>query len=347
MTNATDKQITGELAKEIAEIAALPVQQTRLREWKALNALKPERPMFTIDQICWGQLNYADELTLRCTDSFARKLEDSLRKMLYRWNHLRDDRVVEPVIGVSMVIRGGIYNRRVSETLLKNHESDGVMSHHFKDQLSTDEDIENLEMLDIEYDSTATDENISRTEELLGGHLEVKAVGQSLSLAIWDRISEFRGVDKVLYDIIDRPDFIKKTVDKFAAMSTKLVDQLEEQGLLEPAQSLIHCAGGWTDDLPKQGFNPEKPRASDCWIMGMAQMFATVSPAMHDEYEIQPLKPLLERFGLVNYGCCEPLDQKIDIIKVKAAFNSTIFKISADRSYITAEKFKLKLLPGI
>ena len=41
MTNATDKQITGELAKEIAEIAALPVQQTRLREWKALNALKP------------------------------------------------------------------------------------------------------------------------------------------------------------------------------------------------------------------------------------------------------------------------------------------------------------------
>ena len=36
---------------------------------------------------------------------------------------------------------------------------------------------------------------------------------------------------------------------------------------------------------------------------------------MHDEFEIQYMKPIFERFGLVNYGCCEPLHNKIDIIR--------------------------------
>lgn len=36
---------------------------------------------------------------------------------------------------------------------------------------------------------------------------------------------------------------------------------------------------------------------------------------MHDEFEIQYMKPIYDRFGLVNYGCCEPLHNKIDIIR--------------------------------
>jgi hypothetical protein len=27
------------------------------------------------------------------------------------------------------------------------------------------------------------------------------------------------------------------------------------------------------------------------------------------------MKPVYERFGLINYGCCEPLDRKIDMIR--------------------------------
>ena len=48
--------------------------------------------------------------------------------------------------------------------------------------------------------------------------------------------------------------------------------------------------------------------------MGMAQIFATVSPAMHDEFEIEYAIPWYDRFGLGYYGCCEPLHDKIHII---------------------------------
>jgi hypothetical protein len=47
----------------------------------------------------------------------------------------------------------------------------------------------------------------------------------------------------------------------------------------------------------------------------MAQIFSTVSPAMHQEFEIDYSARWYERFGLGYYGCCEPLDEKIDIIR--------------------------------
>lgn len=36
---------------------------------------------------------------------------------------------------------------------------------------------------------------------------------------------------------------------------------------------------------------------------------------MHEEFEIDLVKPLYERFGLMYYGCCEPLELKIDEIR--------------------------------
>jgi len=53
-------------------------------------------------------------------------------------------------------------------------------------------------------------------------------------------------------------------------------------------------------------------------MFGLAQMFSAVSPAMFDEYEINYSMPIFERFGLVYYGCCDPLDGKMqEVRKIK------------------------------
>ena len=77
----------------------------------------------------------------------------------------------------------------------------------------------------------------------------------------------------------------------------------------------VHCTGAYTDDLPQSDYNGGKSRAKDCWALGMAQLFSTVSPEMHEEFEIDLVKPVYERFGLMYYGCCEPLEKKINIIR--------------------------------
>jgi hypothetical protein len=94
-----------------------------------------------------------------------------------------------------------------------------------------------------------------------------------------------------------------------------MLDQLEAQGLLGYGQNTIHCSGAFSDELPAPNFNPQHPRSKDIWTCGMAQIFSTVSPAMHKEFEIDYAIKWYERFGLGYYGCCEPLDEKIDIIR--------------------------------
>jgi hypothetical protein len=122
-------------------------------------------------------------------------------------------------------------------------------------------------------------------------------------------------VDKILWDLVDRPEFSARVVNRFVELSLQTLKQCEELGILDAELQYIHCTGAYTDELPADGFDPVKPRAKDCWAFGMSQIFSTVSPAMHEEYEIELVAPLYEKFGLLYYGCCEPLEEKIDIIR--------------------------------
>jgi len=47
----------------------------------------------------------------------------------------------------------------------------------------------------------------------------------------------------------------------------------------------------------------------------LPQILGSVSPDMYDEFEITYAKPVCERFGLVYYGCCEPLHNKMDQVR--------------------------------
>lgn len=67
------KEVLQTLAKQVAEISELPLQDKTKQAWKDLNMLKTNRPMFMIDQLPWGQLNYEHELDLVCADSLLRE----------------------------------------------------------------------------------------------------------------------------------------------------------------------------------------------------------------------------------------------------------------------------------
>ncbi len=106
-----------------------------------------------------------------------------------------------------------------------------------------------------------------------------------------------------------------KIIARVTECSLSMLDQMEAQGLLGHHQTTIHCTGAYTDELPAPGFDPARPRPRDLWTYAMAQIFSTVSPAMHEEFEINYARRWTERFGLCYYGCCEPLDHKVDVIR--------------------------------
>jgi hypothetical protein len=133
--------------------------------------------------------------------------------------------------------------------------------------------------------------------------------------AVWDRIAQWRGAGNILLDLADRPQFMHGIVSRLTDAKLSELDQLEEQGLLGHRQTTFRCSGAYTDELPAPGFDAAHPRAKDLWSGGMAQVFSTVSPAMHQEFELDYANRFYERVGLVYYGCCEPLDDRIDIVE--------------------------------
>jgi hypothetical protein len=316
MLNKKDVAVVRELAARVAEIAALPVQAEKQAEWRRLNGLKPGRPMVMIDQICWNEMNVGDELTLLCTDPECRGYERGLRQTLYRWNHFPVDMVVEPFMRVGKAVTNTAFGVGVKEETAVTDPTSGVVGHKYTNQFQTEEDLEKIQEPRISHDPAENERRLAVAHELFDGLLEVRLAGLDPYLSLWDPIAMWMGVQNVLYTLADRPDYMHRLVGRVTDGYLSMLDQLEDQGLLCQPQSVIHCTGAWTDDLPAPGYDPQKPRTKDLWTFGLAQMFATVSPAMFKEFEVDYAGRICERFGLVYYGCCDPLDGKMDEVRL-------------------------------
>ncbi len=304
-----------DLAAQVAEIAALPVQQETVRLWKALNGLRPVRPMVMIDQVCWHEMDVNGELALRTSDEFCQGLETTLRRTLYQWRHMRADMVVEPVVEVPKVIRGEGFGLRIVERAAILDPKNDIYGHAYIDQLQTEDDLRKITEPHISLDEKATSELEEKAHAIFDGILEVRMQGRFPNFSPWDIIVQWRSPEHMIFDLADRPEFMHQIVARLTEVSLSQLDQYEALGLLGHGQRLIHCTGAYTDELPAPGYDPRRPRAKDLWSYGMAQIFATVSPTMHKEFWLDYAAKWFSRFGLGYYGCCEPLDGKVGIIR--------------------------------
>ena len=316
MIQPSDRAILRGLAAQAAEIAALPVQGDKRRLWRNLNALQPERPMVMIDQVCWNEMDLNDELQLRCEDEECRAYEEHLRRILYQWRHFPVDMVVEPFIRVPKAITNTGFGIAVHENIAVMDATNSVVGHYYLNQFQTMDDLEKIQAPRISHDPRETERRLEVAHDMFDGLLEVRAEGMDPYLSLWDPISTWMGVESVLYALVDQPELMHALAERMTEGYLGMIDQLEEQGLLCGPQSLIHCTGAYTDELPAPGYDPARPRAKDRWMFGLAQMFSTVSPRMFREFEVNYTSRICARFGLVYYGCCDPLDGKMKEVRM-------------------------------
>jgi hypothetical protein len=121
----------------------------------------------------------------------------------------------------------------------------------------------------------------------------------------------------MLYDMSDNPLLMHRLMALLSQGTLALLDALQAAGLL-----FLNCDGsyvgsgglGWSDKLPGAGFTGQV-RTQDMWTLGESQESVGVSPRMFAELIFPYQLPLLERFGLTCYGCCEPVDNRWPILK--------------------------------
>ena len=260
-------------------------------------------------------MNFDGELTLHSSDPECREYEERLRRILFQWKYFSVDMVVDPFVLVFKAIENTGFGIDLEEETAVTDPTNSVVGHKFHNQFQTDEDLAKLQMPRISHLAAETARRIAMAHELFDDLLAVKPWGMDPYLGIWDPISMWMGVEGALYAMMDRPKFLHRLVGRMTDGYLGMLDQLEEQGLLCQPQSLIHCTGAYTDELPAPGFDPERPRTRDIWMFGLAQMFSAVSPAMFQEFEVEYTSRICKRFGLVYYGCCDPLDRKMNEVR--------------------------------
>jgi len=313
-----------DLAKRVAEIAAGPVQDTRREMWYAHNALKPTKPLiFCSPEGAWLEL--IPESTLRMQDPLLRDWEMALRMRIHSWYHFHDDQVIDDVLEVphdctsAMEIAPTDKDFGWGLEVKKTHSTTERGSYIWEAPVKKLGDLDKLHYPEVHINPQVSQRRLELAQELFGDILHVvQRTSFWWSLGIMIVWAQLRGLEQIMLDMALEPEWTHRAAKFIADGRMHFLDSLERQGLLS-LNNGNHYVGsgsfGFTNELPAKGFTPGHVRTQDMWGFTEAQEITGVSPQMHWEFALQYEVPIHERFGLTYYGCCEPLDKKLDYVK--------------------------------
>ena len=314
----SDRNILRELAKQVKEISYLPKQQESICKWKKVNMLEITKPPIRITEVPWNEMNINEELTIKCEDLYCQKIENSLRKIIYQNQYFPADNIVEPYINCPMKVSDNGFGFGAEYAVTNTGENNEFHSMEFKPQISSAEDVKKIRNTVVTYDEKATEENYNTLQSIFDGILNIKKKGASVRSAPWDILITLFGIENGFIYLYQEPEMVHEAVARYIDMQIDKLDQYEKLNVLTLNTGLDDVGSGgygYTDEFPGEDFDPEHVKAKDMWGTSIAQPFSSVSPEMHAEFAIKHEIRWLERFNKTYYGCCDPLDKKIDILK--------------------------------
>ena len=309
-----DRMVLRKLAMQVADLAARPEEDRKRQLWTAHNDLKTTEPLVFCDpENGWGEIIL--EADLNCQNTLARTWEQHLRKEIFWATELRDDRVIEPWLDIPYHYTDSGWGYDLKK-IGGEHGGSYVWEIPIQDW---DVDFPRLKFPDLTIDDVNTQRTLNLAHEIFDGLLPVRLKGQwwwTLGLT-WDFIN-LRGLENFMFDMYDNPEWIHKTLALLSQGTLRKLDFLQNNGLLpdNTGGTYVGSGGfGWTDQLPAAGFDAARVRTQDMWGFCESQETVGVSADMFEEFIFPYQLPILERFGLNCYGCCEPLDVRWNVVK--------------------------------
>jgi len=161
---------------------------------------------------------------------------------------------------------------------------------------------------------------IRAVRDLIGDIMPVH-VRKSTVYPIWggtdlsETAGSLLGLEELMYMLYENPELVHRLM---AFTRDAVLANLDQGAAAGDWSTVENCNYGLppdVDDLPEPKPNSHGASLKDLWFFTHAQEFEAVSPAQHEEFLLQYQMPIMARFGLVNYGCCETLDNKVDMLR--------------------------------
>lgn len=317
--SAADRDILRRLAAAVGEIAALPVQREKAELWRRLNGLDSVRPLVWINEVPWHELNVDDELTLQTRHPWARDQEWGLRTLLYQWRHFPGDMVVSAYLACPLAVHSTDFGIVEQTDVMRTDPASGIVSRHFHRQIHDAADLEKIRLPTVTHNEAATAYCHAAMTEVYAGILPVRKVGQThIWFTPWDYLIRWWGVEEAMLDMVDRPELVHAAVERMVDAWMVELDQFVALNALslDGNNTRIGSGGyGYVSDLPGTDFDAARVLPHNMWGCSNAQIFSDISPEFHWEFALKHDLRWLRRWGLTYYGCCEPLDGKVELLR--------------------------------
>ena len=315
----SDREAIRELAERVAELAANPTEAAKLADWKRHNRFERGRALLVVRlEDVWDE--FVPVGSLRCESDLMREAERTLLQRLYMAEHIRDDTPVDGGWDVCLKVAdpGYGFDEDCRQLAQDGHGRTGAKyCKVIPDGADPEEWIRDRELI---IDRKNTQREFELMSDVLGDIMPVSIRGkQGFWFTPVDTLAMLRGLEQFFVDMLDEPKWVHALLDRMTESDMFYARRAEAEGAVDLNSGQHGLAGGpenFTDELPAEGYvEGETPRLMDMWALGAAQTFSEVSPAMHEQFATPYEARYLEMFGLTHYGCCEPLHNKIHIVR--------------------------------
>lgn len=305
--SAEDRKHLRELARKQLEYASLPVMRERERLWYKHNDLKGDRPMITFET--W---TFEEEVLppLRCSSPAAREIERQLNRNFLNHELIDDDRVVPASFEIEWDTHIRLFDLDIPKAHARDSQGRDIgyqTDYPIRDVCS---DLERIRPTVHTVDREATLRRKVWLEEIFGDILPVTFGGKSLEFSVTMHALDLMGMEAMMFAMVDTPDEFHEFMKRIAAELTGTLRWMEQEGLLTPnyGNHLLHQGSwGFTTDLPGKDYRLGSPLTlQNLWGYMDAEIIG-FSPDMFGEFLFPHYQEAAGLFGLLSYGCCEPL----------------------------------------
>lgn len=303
-----DREILRETAKMQAEYANSEENKRKIQEWYQHNACQGERPLIHLEIDTFE--HEVMPLFMKCEGKEAREVEHQLYRNFLNAKLFGDDKVVPDCFGVPYETWFTLFGIQVKIEKSKETESVG---HHFVEVLrDLEEDYDKIGKTDFGVKKEESEKKADEIREIFGDILPVRMKMDSLYSVPTQMLVHIMSMENMMFSMYDYPELFQQLMAKIAEDTLRYYRYLEEKRVILPTTGYEWVGQGsaaFTHELPGMEEWKKRPfTTKDVWGFMDSQETIGISPEMFQEFIFPCYQKISKEYGMLSYGCCEPVD---------------------------------------
>lgn len=308
--SGNDRKILLEAAKRQLEFANTERNKILKEKWYLHNALQGEVPMVVLES--WGFNNEVIEPRLKCEGEFARKVEFDIYQNFVNQELFEDDRVTPERFEMNYDTEFKLFDLDVQKEYVsgkQEEDSAGIGVRFIPVIEDLEDDFDKIKRSTFSVNMDSTKKKFDILTETIGDILPVRIKMDCLYGVPTQMIIHLMDMENMMINLAQYPELFKKIMDQAAEDTLAYYDMLEDKRLILPTTEYESVGQG------SFAFNRELPDTTtarpltrkDVWGYLDSQETLSISPKMFEEIIFPCYEKIGSQFGLLSYGCCEPI----------------------------------------